>query len=801
MMTPNYQGIPMAQQKDADRSFIARILASSPSFRAASQDDLAELARTGRTFAVQRGGVIAPPKGRAPEVFVIEHGVVAKLAAEVIGGKSVLVGLFGAGDTIAIDAAFRDRPATSGDDAARELRALTNISVAAIPLEDFRRILRRSHELAEAAIATLAVRQSRLEARFALALQSPLEMRLAAFFSQMASMIAGNRWQPTVIIGKLSQSFVADMLGVSREHVNRTLAMWEKSGLIFQTRSGDITVENRKRLMQIAGERRAVRSASPENDALWEIDAHLDYGLNHVAFDLAQEALRRSPRDDRFKHRAALALARTGAFDDALALFDSYQLAKNASDEDILCLGPRLRRDLAFRGGRKPDEGLLKTAAEEYERVYAKTGGYYPGVSAAATYAMAGETKQARSIAATVATACEAILDGVDDDEPSYYPRATLGESLLIAGDRASAERAFTASRSAADFTPGKAATTRKQLRRLAGPLGIDLNWIDNALPQRGALYFSGPLLGDDSGAKEGALAEAVDLFLKENNIAAAFGALAAGADIVIAEQLLKAGIALNLQLPLAPDAFLARSVAPYGPAWRDRFIACIEQAQTIDWNRSARIGPAAYRLGARVSMGKAIRQARALDAPALGFFASRQADDQSGSVSLENVRHWDSLGLKSTLVMLDWPKPAAAKDDDPNGRFYAALTLAGPNAIAATAADASAAIEAQGCRIFAFDNPQAAIDAARRLTSEAAGAALQIWLDAGICAKDRWADLAATLVTASCRPQTSPGRIYASEIFADFATATPSPPELVYVGHPTLEEKHHPCPLYLLQT
>jgi CRP-like cAMP-binding protein len=436
----------MAQQKEAERSWLARILAGSPSIRGAAEEDLQELARAARNLAVQRGGVLAPPKGKPPEIYVIETGVVAKLAAEIDGGKSVLVGLFGAGDAIAIDAAFRDKPAAQETDAARELRALTNVTAAALPVDDFRRVMRRSHELADAAVATLAIRQSKLEARFALALQSPLEMRLAAFFSQMAAMIAGNRWQPTAVIGKLSQSFVADMLGVSREHVNRTLSMWEKSGLIFQSKTGDITVENRKRLMQIADERRAARIATPETDALWEIDAHLDYGLNQVAYDLAQEALRRSPRDDRFKHRAALALARTGALDEALSLFESFQLAKNASDEDILCLGPRLRRDLAFRSD-PPDAALLKKSAEDYEAAYAKTGGYYPGISAAASFAMAGEKNRAQKIASAVAAQCQALLDGADEDDPTYYARATLGEALLIAGDQADAERTFAAAR------------------------------------------------------------------------------------------------------------------------------------------------------------------------------------------------------------------------------------------------------------------------------------------------------------------------------------------------------------------
>ncbi|HBK91656.1 MAG TPA: hypothetical protein DDZ68_08305 [Parvularcula sp.] len=790
-------GAQMApQQTEAERGYIARILGNSATFKGAAPADLAELARAARSLAVQRGGLIAPPKGKAPEIYVIETGVVAKLAAEPAAAKSVLVGLFGPGDAIAVDVAFRDKPADSTGDAARELRALTNVTAAAAPVDDFRRILRRNHDLAETVIATLAVRQSKLEARFALALQSPLEMRLAAFFSQMAAMTAGNRWQPTAVIGKLSQSFVADMLAVSREHVNRTLAMWEKSGLIFQTKAGDIMVENRKRLMQIAGVRRAAKLAAPETDALWEIDAHLDYGLNHVAYDLALEAVRRSPRDDRFKHRAALALARTGALEEALALSDSFKLAKNAADEDILCLGPRLRRDLAFRGG-EPGRAQMKRAAEDFAKVYAKTGGYYPGVSAAAAYAMAGEPARAREIAAGVAAGCAKLIEAIDEDEPSYYPRATLAEALLIAGDSSGAERAFAATRAAADFTPGKAATTRKQLRRLAGPLKFDAAWIDSALPQRGALYFSGPLVAAGAAAEgEKALSRAFDAFLKRYDIASAFGALAAGADIVIAERLLDAEVALNIQLPLAPEAFLARSVEPFGEDWRRRFIACIERAQTVEWNRRAKIGPAAYRLGARVSMGKAIAQARMLDGPALGFFAMRRGEMGEASVSSENERFWRGLGLRGESLSLDWPKPPAARDDDPNGRIYAALTITGEGAEGAQAEGAAFALETANGRIFAFDDAAGAIAAARR-----AGKSWRLWLDAGLASGKNRKALADSLVTALCRPETAPGVIHASEIFADFATASADPPDFVYIGHPAVEEKLAPCPLYLLQS
>ncbi|MFN0022896.1 MAG: hypothetical protein ACKVS5_03260, partial [Parvularculaceae bacterium] len=69
-------------KKDVERSYLVKILGGSPTFRGVSPEDLAELSRPARTLAVQRGAVIAPPKGKLPEIYVLESGVVAKLAAE-----------------------------------------------------------------------------------------------------------------------------------------------------------------------------------------------------------------------------------------------------------------------------------------------------------------------------------------------------------------------------------------------------------------------------------------------------------------------------------------------------------------------------------------------------------------------------------------------------------------------------------------------------------------------------------------------------------------------------------------------
>src|SRR5690606_18852924 len=166
----------------------------------------------------------------------------------------------------------------------------------------------------------------------------------------------------------------------------------------------------------------------------WEISAHINLGLNSAAYDLAMEGVKRAPRDERFKYLAVLAMARMGALREALSLVDSFKLTTDAKDEDVASIGPRLRRDLAFIGAKTPDKKALTTAAEGYEKVFRALKTTYPGVNAAATWAMAGDVGRAKKLAEDVRARAEEALQDIDEDDEAYWPRATLAECRLIEG-------------------------------------------------------------------------------------------------------------------------------------------------------------------------------------------------------------------------------------------------------------------------------------------------------------------------------------------------------------------------------
>lgn len=784
--------------KEAERAWLARTIASAGLFARAGESDVSELARYGRSLAVQRGRQVAAPKGRPEEIFIIAAGAAALLER---GG--VLTALMGPGDVIGLVRAAEILGET-GAQHSGEWRALSNLSLIAIPTADFLRVMRRSEELSAASLSMLARHVREMSARHAAALQSPLEARLAALLSQLATIMTGNRWEPQANIGRMPQTMLADMLGVSREHVNRTLTMWERSSLILQAKGGDLIIENRKRLAQLAGDGAQKRPLF-ERDAYWEIEAHINLGLNSAAFDLAMEGVKRAPRDDRFKYFAALAMARMGALSEAIALVDAFRLSPDSRDEDVASIGPRLRRDLAFAAGATPDLKELKRAAQGYEKAFDALGATYPGVNAAATWAMSGDSVRATALAKKVRAIAETAIADIDVDEAGYWPRATLAECRLLEGDIADAAAAFAAAVVSVDAAPGKIATTRKQLRRLSATLPIDADWIDKTAPQRPVLFFCGPLATSDERTATIKLKDEISEFLDGERPLAAIGALAAGADIVIAEALIEAGTPLHVHLPLAPTEFLAKSVEPAGKDWRERFIACVEAAQTVEWTRRLPASRAAYRLAAHVAMGRAIRQADDLAAEAIGFFAVQRGRNPADSISLENAEIWKRLGRRLVIVEDDWPAPISKDKSGSTLSIFPALVVEGGKAEAVdpiVLKTAQFALNNLGLVIYAFRTPSEAAEAARAIAASAEGAKRRLWLDIGLAdAGDvgTRARLSGTLVTAACRPQTPPGRVYASDSFVGAAAATPGHAlRFDYVGVTPTAEKLDPCPLYL---
>ena len=83
-------------------------------------------------------------------------------------------------------------------------------------------------------------------------------------------------------------------------------------------------------------------------------------------------------------------------------------------------------------------------------------------------------------------------------------------------------------------------------------------------------------------GTAEAELAERIRAQIETQNFTIGFGPLACGADILVAEALLKFGAELNVVLPFAEDDFLRESVLCGGEAWLPRYEACRDAAHSV---------------------------------------------------------------------------------------------------------------------------------------------------------------------------------------------------------------------------
>ncbi len=272
------------------------------------------------------------------------------------------------------------------------------------------------------------------------------------------------------------------------------------------------------------------------------------------------------------------ALVRAGAVDRAAELFAAAGHDRASGNPAALALKGRIAKAQARLASADAQPARFAEAAAAYRAAHDLDPAPYLAINAATLSLLAGDPAAATSGARAVL----ALLDGPEPpaDTP-YFLAATRAEALLLLGDRAGAEAALT---EAANHDPDgwdDRAVTLAQLREILGAQGEDCAWLDRFAPPA-SLHFAGHMGIHAGGSSEAVLTEALDHWLGSQRIGFAWGALAAGADVVIAERLQALGCAVHLVLPCPPEQFAAQSVAPAGREWAARFEAVMARAASL---------------------------------------------------------------------------------------------------------------------------------------------------------------------------------------------------------------------------
>ena len=322
----------------------------------------------------------------------------------------------------------------------------------------------------------------------------------------------------------------------------------------------------------------------------------------------------------------------------AWALFGEHGLGDVTDDPKVLTLKGRLLKDLADQATGAERAKLYGDAASAYLAAHKLKSDSYPLINAATLALLAADLTQSKTLA-------QQVLDLIENDpnegETAYWREATRAEALLLLERRDDAENALKAGIEKLPRAWEDHAATIAQFERILGKREENADWLDPYRPPR-AVHFSG-LIGLDPQDSE--LHKAIDRKIADLQPGFAYGALAAGADILLAEALVRSGAQLMITLPCSVEQFRTLSIEPYGGDWQSRFDALIEQAvdvHALDVGANEHAcSKAAIELASLVSMGQALRQAATLRTTAVAVTLAAP-----GEKVRPHIEQWDSSGF-----------------------------------------------------------------------------------------------------------------------------------------------------------
>ncbi|HEY3637036.1 MAG TPA: TRAFs-binding domain-containing protein [Rhizomicrobium sp.] len=301
-----------------------------------------------------------------------------------------------------------------------------------------------------------------------------------------------------------------------------------------------------------------------------------------------------------------VAHARSGALDRADRLFFEGGLDKVKDDPAVLSVKGRLLKDHALAASVRKRKSLYREAAEAYEQAAKISGTSYPLINAATLSLLAGQRRRAGTFARRILSRA-----GTEETETLYWRAATLAEAQLLLGRTSEAKASLRTAIALAVRSYEDHASTLRQFGLILDELGADKTWLDEFRPPR-SLHFAGHMaLSPTRNAVERVIRKTIE----QERIGFGYGALAAGADILVAEALLEAGAELHLVLPATTAVFRDMSVASLGADWATRFDAIIKRASNIRVikNDADPISALEIKLAAEIAMGNAVMQAEIL--------------------------------------------------------------------------------------------------------------------------------------------------------------------------------------------
>lgn len=347
------------------------------------------------------------------------------------------------------------------------------------------------------------------------------------------------------------------------------------------------------------------------------------------------------------RQQFALALARSGSLDAALAVLEPLHASGHRDAETLGLLG-RVHKDFAEKSSASEERTAhLEQARDFYLEGFRSHSDTYCGINAAALSVWTSRLEAAKELAAEVI----ARLPNTGD----HWTIATRAEALLILGRLDEARSDYIEAAGIAGARRADFASTLRQCRILGRTLGGGAEWIAEELPRGAVAVFAGHRPDLPGRRKPRLPAEALPglrqrllEWLRKNQIRIVYSSAAAGADLVFLDAARELGIETHVFLPYPKEGFLRRSVDECGSHWVEKFEEALAAADTVTMveDQTPHEDGAALRFCIKLLTAAASSMASAADWPLkpLAVWDGLPAAGAGGTA--DSVAFWNSTGL-----------------------------------------------------------------------------------------------------------------------------------------------------------
>ena len=374
------------------------------------------------------------------------------------------------------------------------------------------------------------------------------------------------------------------------------------------------------------------------------------------AYDAIETGLSSWPQDTRLLQLKALVLADLGVLESARDILIQLVEAGHDDEETLGILARTYKEEWLQSRDPETIKKYLSLAFETYQKCFASTGGYYPGINTATLATLLGKSKTANKIASMVRKDClEKLADPEELSNAEYYLTATLAEAYLILKDYGKAREYYERTGKLGKGMPQDLQATRKNARFLIEYLGIDGSSIEKALQLPGVAVFVSDIIIEDIEYIDNRISDIID----KNGIGIGYSSAKAGHDLCFLNTLMEKGCEAYVALPFNKDRFILEcTVATGGMDWKRLFedtFNTLNEEERVSFASEWPIGKMkdTFFYTNQFLFGLALLKARQLDTRLYLISAMSRDGKREQSPTCETVRWWKSIGYEGEIISI----------------------------------------------------------------------------------------------------------------------------------------------------